>query len=74
MPGIVLGAGYTKKNEGCNLWPPRISDSNMISARTTKVHGWSRFDLFLSFCGLWVEAEISQPQIFFVEEEREGRS
>ena len=26
MPGIVLGAGYTKKNEGCNLWPPRISN------------------------------------------------
>lgn len=26
MPGIVLGAGYTKENEGCNLWPPRISN------------------------------------------------
>lgn len=52
----------------------RNSDSNVISARTTKVHVWSRFDLFLSFCGLWVEAEISQPQIFFVEEEREGRT
>ena len=28
----------------------------------------------LSFCGLWIEAEISQPQIFLVEEEREGRA